>query len=164
MEHAASDGRHDRRFGSIDAAMFLVLLAIVGVVAIPRYDRFTKTAEAKTTLRQLTAAADAVIEASAAEARAAGTPATLPPDDELILALTKRLGGAIPENPFTGNRAITLQHHRAIAPCDALDPSGGWVWNLLQAQDDGRAVSSTVWLNSDTVNLSAGKGESCIRP
>ncbi len=164
MQDSSTKRKQNRNLGKIDAAMFLVLLAIVGVVAVPRYDRFSKTAEAKSSIQVLNEATRAVIEEARGQARSHGEPATLPHDDALILALTERLGGSIPENPFTKNNTITLLHERAFGPCDTLEAQGGWVWNLVSTQADDRPVISRVWLNSDTVHISAGKGEGCIQP
>jgi len=164
MDDYIGEGAGRRTFGKIDVAICLILIAVVGVFAIPRYDRFVKTAEAKSTIQQLNEATRAVIEECTAEAWATGDPAALPTEDELIRALTERLGGSIPQNPFTRNSTITVQYHRAIGPCDTLEAHGGWVWSLVRSQGDGVPVSSKVWLNSDTVNISSGKGESCIQP
>ncbi len=154
----------NRGVGKIDVAIFVIVIAIICVVAVPRYNRFVKTAEAKSTIHQLNEATQAALKECSSKSGVAADAAALPSDEELIRTLKKHLGGSIPENPFTKRSTITLQHHRAMGPCDALDAQGGWVWNLVPTRENSRSVISKIWLNSDTVNISNGKGESCIQP
>ena len=148
---------------AIDVAIFVVVLAIVCVVALPRYSRFVKTAEARTYINQITEASQAALmefddKTNRCEA------GELPSDEELLAKLKEHLGGAIPENPFTKSNEITVQHAKALAPCKNLDTTGGWLWNLVPRGQGGETMVSMVWLNSDTVNISKGQGESCIQP
>jgi hypothetical protein len=156
--------KDNRGFGKIDVAIFLVAMALICVVAVPRYDRFEKTAEAKSTIHQLNEATRATLEEYAKKNDDVSGPKALPTDEELIRTLKKHLGGSIPENPFTKSSNISLQHHRAMGPCDTLEAQGGWIWNLIPKQENSQSVISKVWLNSDTVNISNGRGESCIQP
>jgi type II secretory pathway pseudopilin PulG len=153
-----------RGIARFEIATLTIVMAIVCVVALPRYNRFVKTAEAKSYIQQLNEATEAALKEYKITADETQTPENLPSDEELIETLKKHLGGSIPENPFTKSKNITLQHRRAMGPCDALDATGGWVWNLAPIREDSRTVISKVWLNSDTVNISEGKGESCIQP
>jgi Tfp pilus assembly protein PilE len=148
----------------IEIACLVIIIAIICVVAVPRYNRFVKTAEAKSYIQQLNEATQAALKEYKISPGETDTSKDLPPDDELIQTLKKHLGGSIPENPFTKNKNITLQHHRAMGPCDTLDATGGWVWNLVPVRENSSTVISKVWLNSDTVNISEGQGESCIQP
>jgi len=156
--------RGTRGFARIDGAILIVILAILCVVAVPRYNRFVKMAQAKSTLQQLADASRATLQECAHKRDGTGGAEALPPDDELIRTLKKHLGGSIPENPFTRNDQISLQHHRAMGPCDALEAQGGWVWNLVPSPRDGRPAESRFWPNSDTVHIAQGRGESCIQP
>jgi len=153
-----------RAFANIDMAILVIVIAIICVVAVPRYNRFVKTAEAKSCIHQLNEATQAALREYEISQDSTDAPERLPSDEELIRTLKKHLGGSIPENPFTKNKNITLQHHRAMGPCDTLDATGGWVWNLVPIREHENTIISNVWLNSDTVNISEGRGESCIQP
>jgi type II secretory pathway pseudopilin PulG len=148
----------------IEISCLVIIIAIICVVAVPRYNRFVKTAKAKSYIHQLNEATQAALKEYKFTPGEKRTPENLPSDEELIQTLKKHLGGSIPENPFTKSKNITLQHHRSIGPCDALDATGGWVWNLVPIRENTSTVISKVWLNSDTVNISDGQGESCIQP
>ena len=153
-----------RGFAKIDVAIFIIIVAIIGVIALPRYNRFVKTAEARTYIHQMTAATQAALEECRKKHTDSANPGKLPPDAVLIECLKKHLGGSVPENPFTKSNSITLKHHRSLAPCNSLETTGGWVWNLVPSGASNQTLISKVWLNSDTVNISKGMGESCIQP
>ncbi len=147
----------------IDVALILVAMAILSVVAVPRYNRQSMTAEAKSLISTMQAAAEKIIQdvqASTPDKDMEG----LPSDEQLLQALEKRLGGKIPPNPFTKNNQLVLKHHASLSPCDCLDQEGGWVWNLVSLPGKNRPHKSLVWLNSDTVHIEKGNGESCIQP
>ena len=52
----------ERRTSKIDMAIFFVLLAIIAVLAIPRYQRYTKIGTTKDLISQLEEATETAIE------------------------------------------------------------------------------------------------------
>ena len=148
----------------MDVAIFFVTFAILAVVAVPRYSRATKTEEAKNLIVEMNKATDAVVKNLLRTSQPKETPNELPTDEQWLEALNRHFNGSIPVNPFTKKKEITIMHQGSLNPCDCLVPRGGWVWSLTSSMEKNRPVRSRVWLNSDTVHLGEGNGESCIQP
>ena len=153
----------ERRTSIIDMAIFFVLLAIIAVLAIPRYQRYTKIGTTKDLISQLEEATETAIEELKASQDKKGADVSL--SDELCLNVLKRhLQGQFPANPFTQNSEVSLIRHLNISPGQVFDVRGGWIWKLVFPQEKNKPVVSQFWLNSDTVHIGHGKGESYIHP
>lgn len=148
----------------IDLTIFFVTVAIIVVIAAPRYSRATKTDEAKSLILNMKSATDTVIGQFRSTSGETLTVQETPTDERWLDALKVHFNGSIPVNPFTNCNEVTLQHQRSLKPCDCLNPRGGWVWNLVLTSDGDGSVQSQVWLDSDTVHIGKGNGESCIQP
>lgn len=148
----------------IDVAIVFIMITILVVVAVPRYIRYAKAAEAKSLISTMKAATEKVIQDLYSPRESDSAVKPLPQDQDLIQALRKELGGKIPCNPFTRKNHVEVKHYASLKPCDCLDPDGGWVWNLISPPGRNKPQKSSIWLNSDTVNMGNGNGESCIQP
>ena len=152
-----------RTYKKIDLAIIFVLLAIIAVLAIPRYQRYTKIGTTKHLIVELEEATEAAIEELKANQEKKGKDISL--SDELCLSVLKRhLQGQFPANPFTHNNDVALIRQLNITPGQVFDVRGGWIWKLVFPQEKNKPVISQIWLNSDTVHIGQGKGESYIHP
>jgi len=157
-------GPHRRGITRIDLTMLFIGLLIIGVVAIPRYLRLVRIDEAKNVISRVQHAAEETVRERQHAPADAQTPRAELPDDRLISALERNLGGSLPPNPFTGSSRISLRHLPALTPCEILEREGGWVWNLVQPPHSSSPAVNQVWLNSDTFHIGDGKGEACLQP
>ena len=124
----------ERGTSIIDMAIIFVLLAIIAVLAIPRYQRYAKIGTTKDLIIQLEVASDAAIEELKAKQDKKGADVSL--SDELCLNVLKRhLQGQFPANPFTHNSEVALIRHLNISPGQVFDVRGGWIWKLVFPQE-----------------------------
>lgn len=155
--------QNERGITVFNTVIFLGVLSILMVVAVPRYDRFTKIRETKAGIRALEKGAREAF-AELEGRNGDGQNVTSASDAEWIRLLEQHLDGPIPPNPFSHASVITVSRVAALSPCEYLQGSGGWIWSLVPSHEKGKPPHSRFWLNSDTVNIGQGKGEACIQP
>ena len=148
----------------ITIAIYLVVLSVVAVTAVPRYNRIYKADRAKAAILHLKEASAAVVLELEMQRQQEPDNYRLPTDRQALKLLEKHLGGTVPMNPFTQSRNIALRRHPHFIPCDCLDVTGGWLWKLVVPENKDQKILSQFWPNSDTVNIGNGKGESCLQP
>ncbi len=144
-------------------ALSMVFLAIIAVAAVPHLNLDARAEIAKTAMLRLRIASDAVVR-EFETARQEMDHYKLPSDKEALKHLKMHLGNTIPENPFTQKKDIIIRRHQHFVPCDSLNVAGGWLWKLVVPEDKNQEIHTQFWLNSDTVNIDKGKGESCLQP
>ncbi len=154
----------EKKLKKIDITIFLLVLAVVAVLIVPRYSRYTKIGQTKSLIVQLEEAAMAVVQELHEKKVEAKKSNTILTDEQYLQILKKNLRGRIPVNPFTKSTDISLMHQRTISPGDIVDVKGGWIWKLVLPKEANQSVVCKFWLNSDTTHIGRGRGESHIQP